>query len=203
VRSAGFEPAASGISGQPLCHVGVRAHGAFGPARTGCLFLTGEALWPGELRRHRVLGAIRTHTAQLLMLVPLAVGLRGQRSRRPVPIRTARLTKTGPQPCAAAWLPGLDSNQRWQGSGPCGGPQRPTRNRCGRRDSNSHTAGFEPARYPSSLSRPHSAPPGARTLFPWIKSPVLHPYSSRRAERHAGVGPAFPGLDDRHTKPLC
>ena len=38
-------------------------------------------------------------------------------------------------------------------------------------------------------SLPHGAPPGPRTPYPWIKSPVLHPYSSRRAERHAGVAP--------------
>jgi hypothetical protein len=41
VRSAGFEPAASGISGQPLCHVGVRAHGASGRSRTACFPLRG------------------------------------------------------------------------------------------------------------------------------------------------------------------
>lgn len=60
VRSRGFEPRTSGISGQPLCQVGVRAHGAFGPARTGCLFLTGEALWPGELRRRGCRARTRT-----------------------------------------------------------------------------------------------------------------------------------------------
>ena len=32
---------------------------------------------------------------------------------------------------------------------------------------------------------------GLEPCIPWIKSPVLHPYSSRRAERHAGVEPAF------------
>jgi hypothetical protein len=44
VRSAGVEPATSRLSTWPLCQFGVRARGAFGPARTGCLFLTGEAL---------------------------------------------------------------------------------------------------------------------------------------------------------------
>jgi hypothetical protein len=99
-----------------------------------------------------------------------------------VPTRTARLTKAGPQPCAAAWcrqLPGLESNQR-----------RPE-----------SESGWVPATLPVSVraerfelssgrvwagqvclfpSRPHGAPPGARTPYPWIKSPVLHPYSSRR-----------------------
>jgi hypothetical protein len=73
--------------------------GALGRTRTGTLFLTEEATrlrdregvhlepsarleraacrlqdaaLPGELRRQRVLGAIRTHTAQRLMLVPPA-----------------------------------------------------------------------------------------------------------------------------------
>ena len=50
VRSAGVEPATSGISGRPLYQVGVRAH------------------W----------------------------------SRHPVPTRITRLTRAGPQPCAAA-----------------------------------------------------------------------------------------------------
>jgi hypothetical protein len=49
-------------------------------------------------------------------------------SRHPVPTRVSCLTGAGPQPCAAAWLPGLDSNQRGQGSGPCWGRHRPTRN---------------------------------------------------------------------------
>jgi hypothetical protein len=52
---------------------------------------------------------------------------------------------------------------------------------------------------PRFPSRPHGAPPGVRTLYSWIKSPVLHPYSSRRTERHAGVEPAFPGVESRHT----
>jgi hypothetical protein len=49
-------------------------------------------------------------------------------SRHPVPTRVSCLTGAGPQPCAAAWLPGLDSNQRGQGSGPYWGRHRPTRN---------------------------------------------------------------------------
>jgi hypothetical protein len=85
-----------------------------------------------------------------------------------VPIRTARLTRAGPQPCAAASLPGLGSNQRRQGSEPCWGHRRPTRNQYGRRDSNSQTAGFEPARYPRFPSRPR-APPEARTPFSGLR----------------------------------
>jgi hypothetical protein len=40
-------------------------------------------------------------------------------SRHPVPTRIIRRTKAEPQPCAAAWLPGLESNQRGHGSEPC------------------------------------------------------------------------------------
>jgi hypothetical protein len=35
------------------------------------------------------------------------------------------------------------------------------------------------------------APPGSRTPFPWIKSPVHHPLCLRRSERIAGIEPAF------------
>jgi hypothetical protein len=35
------------------------------------------------------------------------------------------------------------------------------------------------------------APPGARTPYPWIKSPVLHPYSSRRENGMPGA--TYPG----------
>ena len=70
-------------------------------------------------------------------------------SRRPVPTRAVRCTKAEPQPCAAAWLPGLDSNQRRRGPGPRWGHLRPTRKRCGRRDSNAQTARSELARSPN------------------------------------------------------
>jgi hypothetical protein len=49
-----------------------------------------------------VLGAIRTHTAQRLMLEAPAVGATRTRSRHPVPTRAICRTKAGPQPCAAA-----------------------------------------------------------------------------------------------------
>jgi hypothetical protein len=158
---------------------------AFGPTRTGCLPLTRRPLYlvsyegiVASVRFERTLSS-----ASCWCLLP--IGLRRHRSRRPVTIRTARLTRAGPQPCAAASLPGLGSNQRRQGSGPCWGRQRPTRNRYGRRDSNSQAAGFEPARYSGFPSRPRGAPPGTRTPYRRIKSPVLHPYSSRRADPYA------------------
>jgi hypothetical protein len=64
------------------------------------------------------------HVVRVYLIPP-----RAHESRHPVPTRAIRRTKAEPQPCAAAWLPGLDSNQRGQGSEPCWGRQRPTRNR--------------------------------------------------------------------------
>ena len=43
---------------------------------------------------------------------------RAQESRHPVPTRAIRRTKAEPQPCAAAKLPSLDSNQEPLGSEP-------------------------------------------------------------------------------------
>jgi hypothetical protein len=48
-------------------------------------------------RRRSVPGAIRTRTAVHLKDVPPAIGLRGHRSRHPVPTRTTGLTRAGPQ----------------------------------------------------------------------------------------------------------
>lgn len=118
------------------------------------------------------------------------IGLRGHWSRRPVPIRIVRLTRAGPQPCAAASLPAVDSNHDHP---------RPERGVLPVGPAGIGTGGASRTRMPRGLgprglpvaSLPPGAPPGARTPSPWIKSPVLHPYSSRRAERHAGVEPAF------------
>ena len=63
---------------------------------------------------------------------------------------------------AAAWLPGLDSNQQGQGSGPCWDADVPPGigTACGRWESNPQTARFELTRYASSLHSRISAPPG-------------------------------------------
>ena len=88
--------------------------------------------------------------------------------------------RRGRKPCAAACisiqLPGLDSNQRGQGSEPCWGRQRPTRNRV-------RETGSEPARAlrPTGVwarhvcipSLPHGAPRGQRSPTILIKSQVL------------------------------
>ena len=107
-----------------------------------------------------------------------------------MPIRTARLTGAGPQPCAAAKLPGVDSNHRGQGSGPCWGHRRPTRNRVrAARFELAHAQGLNlrslPLDYarwcrkgwPSGWRRDRCrstgslrAPPEPRTLFPGVRA---------------------------------
>jgi hypothetical protein len=76
--------------------------GASGPARTGCLPFTRRLLY--LVSYEGIVSSVRFErtlpSASGSCLLP--IGLRGHRSRRPVPIRTARLTKAGPQPCAAA-----------------------------------------------------------------------------------------------------
>ena len=58
--------------------------------------------------------------SRLISLVPLPLGYEGW-SRHPVPTRAIRRTKAEPQPCAAAKLPGKDSNldSRLQGPPSC------------------------------------------------------------------------------------
>jgi hypothetical protein len=76
--------------------------GAFGPARTGCLPFTRRPLYlvsyEGIVSSVRFERTLPSTSGSCL----LPIGLRGHRSRRPVPIRIARLTRAGPQPCAAA-----------------------------------------------------------------------------------------------------
>jgi hypothetical protein len=136
VRSAGFEPAASGISSQPLCHVGVRAPGAATRCRPG----------------------------------------------------VTRCTRAGPQPCAAARLPAVDSNHDHPRSERGVLPVRRT---------GIGTGGAIRTRAGQGLSLPSPAiglrpraPPGSRTPCPPGKSRVLHLYSSRRSKRIAGIEPA-------------
>ena len=78
VRSAGFEPATSSISGWPLCHVGVRAHRALGRDRTAGLSLTRRPLLPSELQGHGYRGRNRT-------CVLLGQGQGGMPATHPVP----------------------------------------------------------------------------------------------------------------------
>jgi hypothetical protein len=125
--------------------------GASGPGSNGLPAVYKTAALPGELRRHRVLGAIRTHTAQPLMLVPPA----DWATRTSEPPSGADPDRP-PYEGGAAAVRGGEGFRGWtrtsedKGQGLAGDNRRPTRNRYGRRDSNSHTAGFEPTRYPSS-----------------------------------------------------
>jgi hypothetical protein len=135
--------------GMPLPHSPSRAACR---SRTRHLGGTGSALWPDELTRHGVPGAIRTHTAQRLMLVPPAVWATRTWSRHPVSNRASRLTKAGPQavrggkaahrgfePRIFRFRAGRCYQLELMGIG------------CGRRESNAQAASFEFARYSSSL----------------------------------------------------
>jgi hypothetical protein len=89
---------------------------------------------------------------------------RAQESRHPVLTRAIRRTKVEPQPCAAAKLPGQDSNLRALGSEP-------------RRDASNPPGIAYAARGSNSVPR--------------SKSPVHHPSCLQRLERIAGIEPAF------------
>jgi hypothetical protein len=62
-----------------------------------------------------------THAARLLMPVPPGVWATRAQSRHPVPTRATRCTRAGPQPCATAKLPAVDSNhdRRAQNAASC------------------------------------------------------------------------------------
>jgi hypothetical protein len=84
-----------------------------------------------------------------------------------VPIRTARLTKAGPQPCAAASLPAVDSNHD---------PPRPERGVLPVGPAGIGTGGASRTRIPRGLSSRGlpvaslpRAPPGARTPFSGLR----------------------------------
>lgn len=98
-------------------------------------------------------------------------------SRHPVPTRAARLTRAGPQPCAAAELTGLESNQRAPDPESGRDASNPPAIEYGRGESNSQTTRFERARYASSR---HA-----------------------RLVRREGHDPSQPGLRVRCTAHLC
>jgi hypothetical protein len=160
------------------------------PGSNGSLPSYKEVALPDELSGRDVLGAIRTHTAQRLMLVPPA-GLGYEDIRAAVRCRSgppalrgrgrSRARRRGCPP----WI--RTTTARAQNAVSCQLDQRAL----------VREAGLAPARrgvWAREVCLPSlpRAPPGTRTPFSWIKSPVLHPYSSRRAERHAGLEPAFP-----------
>jgi hypothetical protein len=100
--SAGFAPAPSSLPGKrPDSGTARACTESLRPGSNGLPAVYKTAALPGELRRHRVLGRIRTAATGVLNAVPLPLGY-DDWSRRPVPTRTARLTRARPQPCAAA-----------------------------------------------------------------------------------------------------
>lgn len=105
-----------------------------GESNPGCL-RTEEACLPLPLSRRKrvgmipgVLGGSRTRNRRLLKPPSLPRLEYEHESRRPVPTRAVRCTKAEPQPCAAAWLPGLDSNQRGGVQSPAGDAYAPPGN---------------------------------------------------------------------------
>lgn len=94
------------------------------PGSNGLPAVYKTAALPDELRRHRA--AVRCRSG------PPALRRRGRSRARRRSFRGWTRTSDG------------------RGQGPAGDDQRPTRNWYGRRDSNSHAAGSEPARYASS-----------------------------------------------------
>jgi hypothetical protein len=143
---------------------------------------------PDELRRHGVLGAIRTHTAVVLSDVPPAVGLRGHESRHPVPPRITRLTGTRSQLCVTAKLPAVDSNHDRRAQN-AASYQLDERALVRAARFAAHWTGFEPAVW-CHWATPACAARGSNSV-PWIKGPVHHPSCLRRSERIAGIEPAF------------
>ena len=76
-------------------------------------------------------------------------------SRHPVPTRVTRLTRAGPQPCAAATLAILASNQETPGPGPGGSADSPNGHWV--QKARVERASREVYQFPSL---PHGAPPG-------------------------------------------
>ena len=105
------------------------------------------AALPGELQGHRVPGAIRTRTTDLLGIVTPATGLRGHGAATRCRTGPPALRGRGRKPCAAAWLAILASNQKNSGIRARRVCQIPLMAiGCGRCDSNAHAARFELAR---------------------------------------------------------
>jgi hypothetical protein len=132
----------SGVKARPVCQFPYRPTESLRPGSNGLPAVYKTAALPGELRRHRVLGAIRTHTAQPLMLVPPAdlgyedIGA-AVRCRSGPPALRGR----GRSRARRRGFRGWTRTSEGKGQGLAGDYRRPTRNRYGRRDSNSHTRG--------------------------------------------------------------
>jgi hypothetical protein len=190
VPGAGLEPASApskAVRPTQLDDPGPRASGR---TRTGCLPLTRRLLWPGELQR------------------------------REYARRDSNPHQHGPQPCPSTCLRHERMRAAPRGRTGSSAVRRRSRSRARRRgwgtrdrtwtllfqrqacclitpfpieyagrDLNPQTARFELASF-AGLALPARTPPGDRTLYPSIKSRVLHRYSSRRSkEPYRGVEP--------------
>lgn len=100
VPGAGLEPARAAFKERPGCRQPTPDQSRL-PVSNGSPRRYKLRALPAELRRHRVLGAIRTHAAQFLRLVPPAVGLRGHGASGPT--RTACLFLTKEPLCQVSY----------------------------------------------------------------------------------------------------
>ena len=142
---------------------------------------------PAELQGRRVSGASRTHITHLLKVGASYRLATRTWSRHPVPIRATRLTKAGPQPCAAAKLAILASNQETPGPGPGGFavfPQWP-----------SGAEGASRTRKPRGLSSRGIPVPFTPA---WCATRDLNPDRHRLRACRSAIELAARGADDRN-----
>jgi hypothetical protein len=104
-----------------------------------------------------------------------------------VPIRTARLTTAGSQPCAAAWLPGRARTSEGRGRGPAGDARAPPGTGTGGEIRTLKQPGLNRLGIPGSR---HARAVRRQGLEPRIAGLRVQCFTriARGAERHAGVG---------------
>ena len=128
----------------------------------------------------RVLGRIRTATADDLNVVPPTRWATRTWSRHPVPTRITGLTRAGPQAVRGgeAGHPGIEPGKS-PGSEPGGSANSPNGHRYGRGELNSQTTRFERARYAGSrharLVRRLGLEPSTRRLLSLAGIPTSRP----------------------------
>ena len=125
-------------------------------SRTSVRLLQGQAVMPSTHPgwNYRVRPAGLEPAATWPSTTPVYLfAARAQESRHPVPTRAIRRTKAEPQPCAAAKLPGQDSNLRALGSEPRRDASNPPGTAYAARGSNSVPRSKNPVHHPSCLQR--------------------------------------------------
>ena len=103
-----------GQAGMPSTHPGTDWSLRQVPLLASRPYKAARSLEPGQVRSAGFEPAITWPSTMPVYLF----AARAQESRHPVPTRAIRRTKAEPQPCAAAKLPGQDSNLRALGSEP-------------------------------------------------------------------------------------